>query len=407
MPAVSPALEPPPGNPRFVGVDGLRGVAILLVLVCHTSGITGLWTKPWGWVGLQLMVGVVLFFAISGFLLYRPFVAAHRSGGDGPGAARYARRRVLRIVPAYWVALTVLAVWPGIPGVFDRHWWTSYLLVQDYDNATLVHGLGITWSLCCEVAFYALLPFYAAGVMALTRRLRRPWWQVELAGVAALAVAGLVAAVLAYHSVLPAWMANALPTTIAWFAGGMALAVLSVAAQDGGWARRLQDRIAARAVGLWVAALVVWLVGARCVWAMGLEDVARERAHLDETVLLLGLRWACYGVAATLVLAPVVAGAGGAVRRVTRWRPLALLGTISYGFYLWHYTIAWWLHGGNPAIDGGAGAGVHGFWLLTITAFVASVAVATVSYRVVELPFLRRKEGPVADAAPVPVAAAR
>ena len=56
-------------------------------------------------------MGVAIFFVISGFLLYRPFLAASRGG---PAAIRgYLRRRVLRIVPAYWVALTVLAARPG------------------------------------------------------------------------------------------------------------------------------------------------------------------------------------------------------------------------------------------------------------------------------------------------------
>ena len=86
-------------------------------------------------------LGPIVFFAISGFLLYRPWVAARAAGAPAPAAGRYARRRALRILPAYWVALTVLAVFPGITGVFTGDWWRYYLFLQAYDARTL--GLGI------------------------------------------------------------------------------------------------------------------------------------------------------------------------------------------------------------------------------------------------------------------------
>ena len=67
----------------------------------------------------RLNSGVTLFFVISGFLLYRPFVAARFiRGRRALGTGRYAWHRFLRIVPAYWVALTVIALWLGLPHVF-------------------------------------------------------------------------------------------------------------------------------------------------------------------------------------------------------------------------------------------------------------------------------------------------
>src|SRR4051794_25208005 len=107
---VEPAVAPPPGNPRFPLFDGLRAIAALSVLVYHTSAYSGAQREsivaP---VLARLNTGVVIFFAISGFLLYRPFVAARMDARPGPGTFKYARRRFLRIVPAYWVALTILA----------------------------------------------------------------------------------------------------------------------------------------------------------------------------------------------------------------------------------------------------------------------------------------------------------
>jgi peptidoglycan/LPS O-acetylase OafA/YrhL len=121
----SPAVAPPPGNPRFPLFDSLRGIAVLAVVIFHVAFITGaLNVRVAGDVlGVLGDVGVVLFFVISGFLLYRPFVAARAHGRRPPDPVRYARRRALRIVPAYWVALTVLAIFPGVVGPFSRDWW--------------------------------------------------------------------------------------------------------------------------------------------------------------------------------------------------------------------------------------------------------------------------------------------
>jgi peptidoglycan/LPS O-acetylase OafA/YrhL len=108
-PAVAPNLAPPPGNPRFPLVDSLRAIAALLVFAGHTvTETTSLAVHPerFVWATNVAYEGVALFFLISGFLLYRPFVAA-RAGGRAVPLPDYARRRVLRIVPAYWAALSI------------------------------------------------------------------------------------------------------------------------------------------------------------------------------------------------------------------------------------------------------------------------------------------------------------
>src|SRR5947209_17182952 len=128
-----PALAPPPGNPRFPLFDGLRAVAALSVLVYHAGyfsraneGDGGL--SPYL---ARLNVGVAIFFVISGFLLYRPLLAARMGVGPPVRLRDYARRRFLRIVPAYWVALSLLAVYPGLPGVCGGRRWACYGFAQD------------------------------------------------------------------------------------------------------------------------------------------------------------------------------------------------------------------------------------------------------------------------------------
>ena len=113
---------------RFAGLEAYRGVAALLVVVFHayqhSREGTGTAREVYAGTPLHplfhnLEAGVAWFFVLSGFLLYQPFLAADLHGAPRIRLADYARRRVLRIVPAYWLALTVLAIYPGLVGVFS------------------------------------------------------------------------------------------------------------------------------------------------------------------------------------------------------------------------------------------------------------------------------------------------
>src|SRR5215212_6043566 len=98
---------------RFPLFDSLRAIAALSVVAFHAAFFAGMFTSesPLRPYLVRMDVGVSVFFLISGFLLYRPFVRA-RLGGEGtPHVGGYAWRRFLRIVPAYWVALTIVALW--------------------------------------------------------------------------------------------------------------------------------------------------------------------------------------------------------------------------------------------------------------------------------------------------------
>src|SRR5207248_1204356 len=198
---------PPPGNPRFPLFDGLRAIAALSVLVFHTAYYS---RASEGAGGAQpflarLNVGVAVFFIISGFLLYRPLLAARAGQGPPVRLPDYARRRVLRIVPAYWVALTVLAIYPGLTGPFSGDWWVYYGFGQDYGTRTVVQGIGPAWSLGCEVLFYALLPFISMALAWAARRAGRTiWWQLELIVLALLSAASFgIRALAASHPSIP------------------------------------------------------------------------------------------------------------------------------------------------------------------------------------------------------------
>jgi len=80
-------------------LDGMRAIAVLCVLLVHVSVFASAGTVPATRLLMHLNVGVTIFFLISGFLLYRPFIAHRAGGAKAPPVSQYAKRRALRISP--------------------------------------------------------------------------------------------------------------------------------------------------------------------------------------------------------------------------------------------------------------------------------------------------------------------
>src|SRR4051812_40415709 len=216
---------------RFPLVDSLRATAALAILLYHLAPATGALGVPVvGDLALQLQGGIALFFVISGFLLYRPFVRARVRGEPMPYVRAYAWRRVLRLVPAYWAALTIVALFIK-PEVFtEGKAVLFYGFAQVYDSSTGLGGLAAAWSLCVEAAFYVLLPLYAIGMRSLRGTSRRSRYALELAGLVALFIAGLGFRTWALEGGLQVLGSPliTLPTFLDWFALGMGLALITV-----------------------------------------------------------------------------------------------------------------------------------------------------------------------------------
>ncbi|HTZ08661.1 MAG TPA: acyltransferase [Acidimicrobiales bacterium] len=371
------------GRPsRFPCFDGLRAMAAVLVVLLHTSFLSGFTERsPYGIYTSRFDVGVSVFFLISGFLLYRPFAVAHLAGTGPPSTGRFWVRRLLRILPGYWLAFIVtsyvLHTNTVLPG------WRSLLiylgLVQIYFGTHAATGLTQAWTLCTEMSFYLFLPLYAA-LVAVRRRAGGNQLAWELGGVAVLFVVGLgvrfwllhVHATLAYEGL--EW----LPACLDLFALGMLLAVTS------SWLG--QRRSAPR--WLWHPAVpwASWAVAGVLLWAvahigLSIQPVAHPAPVLGLEQQLL------YGLFAFFLLVPAVFGPQdrGLVRRVLQWRPVAALGIVSYGVYLWHQ--AW----ETEFLDW-----THRIWhipfgeLAFVVLTLATVS-AAVSYLVVERPALLLK----------------
>jgi peptidoglycan/LPS O-acetylase OafA/YrhL len=332
---------------RLEGLDALRGLAALLVFLHHgRADELGL-----GPLGRSGQLGVVVFFVLSGYLIWRPFV-------DGEvDLRRYAIRRLARIYPAYLAALVALSLVHGSRQLLDfpAHF---LLLAQNNDPRTFQTLLYPAWTLQLEVTFYVLAPIVATVARG------RVAWLVAL-GLASL----LTAAAIRLTSTLdPGELARTLsgfPLKAWLFVPGMLLAVA---------AARRPDVVAflGSRRGSAVAAAAFLL-------ALAVTPVERLPHSQNGNVLLEGL-----GV---LIAVPLVAACLNG-----RGRLPVLVGfgaALSYPFYLWHADVLDLLHS----------TGLHGWaWLAVGLALTTVIAVA--SYRLVEQPALqlaRRWEDRVVD----------
>ena len=222
---------------RVASLTGIRAVAAILVMATHAAYATGKYTH--GYVGLvysRMEIGVPIFFVLSGFLLFGPWVKAVATDGPAPSVRRYAWHRVRRIMPAYVV--TVLVAYLHLPLPHGRAEPRAHLdgVVPQPDADPDLHrqllysylhqGLTQMWSLAVEVAFYVALPLLAYLLLVLL--CRRRWRPVLLmAGLASLALLTPMWLILVHTTDwLPGGARLWLPTYLAWFVGGMMLAVL-------------------------------------------------------------------------------------------------------------------------------------------------------------------------------------
>jgi len=373
---------------RFPLFDSMRAIAVLAVVATHGaffSGLGGHGSAAGPFLG-RLDVGVHIFFLISAFLLYRPFVRAGIEDAEPPLVRAYAWRRFLRIVPGYWLALTVIALALGLPGVFGADAPLYYGLAQIYTPETSGGGLPQAWSLCVELSFYLFLPLYAALMRRLPAGDERGRLRRELGGAAVLVLVSF-AYKLWILSMGPATAFRlvpwhfALPAFLDTFALGMALATLSAwyAGRATPAPLRALDRFPSLA---WLlAAVAFWVVSTR----IGL--VGRAGEPLSESQYL-GRHW-LYALVGLGVLLPAVFGdqARGLVRRLLALRPLLYVGLVSYGVYLYHFAVYAQLRRwgfGSLASDTSP-------WLWLPAGLAGSLLLASLSYYAVERPLLRLK----------------
>ncbi|MCZ4555527.1 acyltransferase [Rhodococcus maanshanensis] len=344
-------------------LEGMRGFAALGVLVTHVAFQTGATGDPvlgriWG----RFDMAVALFFALSGFLLWRPHAVAARGLGSTPPVGRYLMHRAARILPAYWVAVVLILLFLPEAGGGLQVWLANLGLAQVFVPLTLTGGLTQMWSLSVEVAFYALLPLIAlafVGLRGATARLRVP----VLLGAAALSLGWVFVPVPtpeAIHS------DNWLPGYLPWFAAGMVLAELALQV-DGPVHRLARRRVP-------MAAIAVAAFALSCTDLAGPEGLTRAEPWQYSVKIALG------AVLAFALLAPLVLGDTEKHRILAS--PLSLtIGRWSYGLFIWHLAVLSIIF---PVFGIVPFSGSFVFVLVVTTCL--SLAVASASYALVEEP---------------------
>lgn len=347
------------GEVRSSAVESLRALAALAVLEGHVFGQSrgygaGAYATVLDRGLLGGGMGVYLFFALTGYLLFRPFARRDLAGGRPLRYGRYAANRAVRILPLYYTVLVVyiLAFDHGGPA---STWWRGALFLENFFPATLNRVDGVMWSLVVEVQFYVLLPFLA---WALARVARGSARRAALAVVVLGVVAELVrlATVTLPGSTDVRWEYS-LPGTFVFFTGGILLAVVQTA-----WGERPPSWLRG-----WLARADVWAAAGVALWL-----VVVWRYNLD--MLLVPAAFALVG-SAVLPLRP------GWSTALLRWRPLATIGLASYSLYLWHFVLVVHL-GSQPFMP-------HRFLPSLAVLAPLSVVAALVSYHLIEAPFLR------------------
>jgi peptidoglycan/LPS O-acetylase OafA/YrhL len=371
---------------RFDGLDGMRAVAAYSIMVTHVGFESGLSfgahpIAPWL---SRLDAAVPVFFLLSGFLLYRPFVVQALRGGR-PSIARFYWRRALRVLPAYWLAIIVtlglLSVRPASPAD-----WLSYLsLTEVYNGHDLDTSLGHMWTLAVEVTFYLVLPVLAFS-LRLGRRSADRMVACQFGMLAAVIAASIGWQILAMQVPALGYTATAkwLPGSLDWFAGGMLLAVCSAAPAGCAAMGRFRE-----VLGQWAGSPgLCWAFAGALYWLVSLPlggplDLAVPNTwqHLTKHVL--------EGLVVVFLLLPLTLGKAGLLDRLLGNPVARFAGQISYGVYLWHLPLLVLIQRKLqiPIFQG------H-FWRLLLLTAVSSTVLAALSWLFFERPLLRRFSTP-------------
>ena len=377
----TPAEQPAPGiKGHLPALDGVRGLAILMVLVVHFVGdtkATSTLERGLTWVASYGTFGVDLFFILSGFLITGILLEAR---GSRHYFLNFYTRRTLRIFPLYYgVLIAVFVLLPFIPALRgnatlgelrNRQWWVWLYGVNVLDAIRGVFSFSYLdhfWSLAVEEHFYALWP------LLVWRCPPRLLLRIALA-VSLTAVALRIGAAFASVNPLAVYVLTPFRLDALCLGGAMAVG----ARQPGGleWLRANAGRFA-------LAAAVV-LLGTRAINGLPANaESAMHQVRNSATMLLL----AC--LIASAVLSPARSLSG----RFFQSSPMGFLGRYSYGLYVFHHFIAVYFirHGTEFVLGRALGSHLLAVAIQAVVGGAASVALAMLSFHLFEQPFLRMK----------------
>jgi peptidoglycan/LPS O-acetylase OafA/YrhL len=323
-------------NARLIpGLDGLRGISVLLVLSWHTGD--ALWQPARGY------LGVTLFFVISGFLITTLLLREEASHGR-VSIWRFYVRRLFRITPMYYFTLLIYAVLVlgfNMAGPSDS-FGSRVLLLATFNGEFAGPGaFSHAWSLGIEEKFYLLWPILGFAIVPLMRH--------RLSIAVGLLVLALVSAPFAGWSYLAIYVP---------IIAGVVLA-------------DLMHRESSFCAVAWLARPMIQVpILVALVWAAIVNDETTF-VHIP------------FGLLATLAMPTFILGKG-VVSAVLRWQPLAYVGRRAYGIYLVHIIVLLAVSRFIPESGGSAPWAILRF---AVVAFIA-VGAAEILWRLIESPMI-------------------
>lgn len=352
---------------HVVGLDGIRGVAVLLVFISHFHWILSpdpFLTKvtPWHFINRTFeagFMGVDIFFVLSGFLI-TSLLMKDRSTNQKNLFRRFYRRRALRLLPALYALLIAdffVSRWENFPG--DIQWRTTWHALLFLNNWNIVNNfgeaqndLGHLWSLGIEEQFYLIWPL----TIWLLTKLKIP---------------------------------SKMMIPLILFASLIVMVHRTSLWNDGTSWIILYVRTDTRLDSLLIGAMFAYVYRYFQVPSKILNSVATLsflglvyiKYVLDKSPFIFEMGWTIIALLAGFIILSVAEGVFF-VQKVFTWRPLTIIGKVSYGLYLWHMPI--FLLFGRHVTSGSRPL------RLLIGIILASV-VTSLSWFLIEKPFLNLK----------------
>lgn len=384
------------GVGNLLGGDGFRGIGMSLVFVAHVfaNADPAPTLESYGWAKqpiARIDLALATFFVLSGYLISRPFLRSFVLGTKRPSIKRFARNRILRIVPIFYLIATIVMLRFGLDGAISptpdnpsgtapaSDWWqvlSVYTFTQSYTLGSVTLPIGQAWSLDVEAAFYAAIPIAAVIAYKLGTPLKTP----KARAIAALTFIGglaLLSIALRQNANNNFSLLTSPPLIVYVFLPGVALAVIEPFAVP--WFRGHPQRARRFAWACVGVAVLAWFFYMKWDYEAGTTQI--HHALGRRSVLM-----AIFGMALIGGMLALQLGTNGAPRwlnnRATNW-----LGVRSYAFYLLHV----WVFFEIINIVGADTEPVLLGAILFLVGFPISVALAGLSWRYVERPCLERR----------------
>lgn len=408
----------PSWGQRLIGIEGLRGLAAAMVIITHTNQRMAPDAGP-DWLGTVANLGgqgLTLFFALSGFLLYRPFASAMVNGTSFPELRRYFNNRALRIFPGYVAIFLIVALVAGVAYLRPAELGevsvagdqpvgymtdpllliSNALMLQTLIPTAIKTGIPVAWSLTVELVFYIVMPLMALIAFKLIGRARKSpvlWASLPIAAMLVIGLAGKF-----WYALITNPANRAEEYYLEW--GGNWTAVL---------ARSFLYHADLFAYGM-IAALVL------CLYKSGTitpETLQRYRwAALAAGVVCVPIAWkfgysnsgfaVLSGAVILFVSTPNVRNQPGQLSGILEARPFKIAGTISYSAYLWHMPVILLLQKFGLALPDT----IPGWIGNTLIVLAITALLSAVTYKFIEKPpmaFKKRTDSARRRAVPVPV----